>query len=563
MNRLPKKAAKKKEQSEPQTFDEFMEYAVEQEERGERYKDGDKARRSYELAVQAYAQAASYKRDAFVIYNKGRLLLLLAEFKNPQYNLTQQRALLEDSVVTLREAIALDPEHPDSMFNLAQAIKALFERVLDNGDTVTQNHLERLSEADNLLERALVLQLAELEKSKALAAQAAFENSSCAPGCGHDHDHSGHSHAHEESMEEVSEETGGDEEGFEVVNQQEPVTNATIIETLVEHSSLLTLAASALYSISVQQAEVLYAKSDAKLAAARPYWDDGVVNNEPSDIGLARATLYVTRGESLFEASPKTEETSAEWKSLFESAAALYDDILVRHPACAEAPADKGDLLCTWAESVMTVTIGCPGVPGFEALINNVIAEQQQLLQQQQGSSSSSSSSSSSAPQPTPALTFLTQLRQIYAQASKSYIQAQTLDPAKGSVSHRLGDLEATRTSLYPPSLDPSCTTAYTNTQQILLKNAATHYKRALDALGVPVNLLSTQRSCADEDAARGALFGMAKVLSHMDGREEDVRVALICWKRRSGVLGEDGEGCGIVFSERVLGLEWFEKVCN
>ncbi|KAJ3062296.1 hypothetical protein HDU99_005266, partial [Rhizoclosmatium hyalinum] len=125
---------------------------------------------------------------------------------------------------------------------------------------------------------------------------------------------------------------------------------------------------------------------------------------------------------------------------------------------------------------------------------------------------------------------------------------------------HRLGDLEATRTSLYPPSLDPSCATAYTNTQQILLKNAATHYKRALDALGVPVNLLSTQRSCADEDAARGALFGMAKVLSHMDGREEDVRVALICWKRRSGVLGEDGEGCGIVFSERVLGLEWFEK---
>ncbi|KAJ3022085.1 UNVERIFIED_CONTAM: hypothetical protein HDU68_009331 [Siphonaria sp. JEL0065] len=556
----PKIPKKKKEEYVPQTFDEWIESAIDFEEKGDRYKDGDKARRFYEQAVQCYSSASAFASDAFCLFNKGRLLLLLAEFKNPAYTLSQQRTLLEDAAKSLRDAVELDQLHPDSMFTLAQTIKAVFERILDNGDVVTQTHLARLSEADILLERALVLQLAELEKSKAIASASTAD--ACEQGCGHDHDdHSGHGHAHEEAddaMEEAEPETEGGDEGYELVNQQEPVTNRTIIDTLVEHSSLLTLAASALYSISAEQAEQLYMKSHAKLSATATLWPEpNNTTNEPSDIGLARAALFVARGESLFEASPKTEATSAPWKALFEQAGALYDDILARNPTCAEAPADKGDLLCTLAESIMTITIGCPGVPGFEALINNVILEQQQLQQQQQSGGSSSSALQQQQQQHLPSQTFLTQLRQIYSQASKAYSQAQAIEPSKASVSHRLGDLEATRTSLCPPSLNPS----NVNTQQILLKNSATHYKRALDALGVTINVLSTPKSCADEEAARGSLFGIAKVLSHFEGREGDVKNALVCWKRRGGVFGEDGEGCAIAFSERVLALEWFEKV--
>ncbi|KAJ3067313.1 hypothetical protein HDU98_009503 [Podochytrium sp. JEL0797] len=536
-------------------YDTLLTLASDFESKGTRYIDGPKARNFFEKALQNYILAKENTKDAFVLANCGRLQLLLAEFSFPSYPVNQQRALLKDAVKNLADAVQVDKDNQDALFNLAQALKAQFERVLDTGDSVTHTHFERLSEADSLLERLFALQLADFEKANALATSTVSEES-CEPGCAHDHEHS-HSHATDQrdSTNDSMMEDGNDagEEGFEMVDQVEPVTESTLVETLVAHAELLTLAASSLYSISQEQAEQLYFKADSKLTATTPFWSITSPDNEPSEVSLARAALFVSRGESLFESSPKTEPNSAPWKSLFEQASTMYDSILSRHPTCAESPADKGDLLCTWADCLMTVTIGCSGVPGFEALTNTVLTEKQQSI------NGGGSSSSSSQPPTLSAQTFLTTIRQIYSRASKSYTLAQTLDPKKPNLPHRLGDLDATRTSLYPPSLDP----ANAQTQLTLLSNASTHYTRALSVLGVSTSLLSAVRPCADEDAARGSLFGLAKVLSHFEGREGDVKNALVCWKRRGGVLGDEstGEGCGIVFGERVLGLEWFGKV--
>ncbi|KAJ3133147.1 hypothetical protein HK100_004645 [Physocladia obscura] len=495
------------------TFDEFVEAAMDAEEKGERYKEGDKALRFFETAAQNYSSALSLQRDSAALYNLGRLLLLLAEFRFPVYPDSQKRRLLLDARANLKESINLTNSVTDNVgaadarFNLSQVNKALVELVLDSDVTaVSHTDFELLSEADVLLDETLALQIAELQKS-----------ASCSGGdnCGHDHSHDnkngdngmeeiseGEQH-HQEAVEEEQ------EQEFEIGQERDPVTPQTIIETLVEHASLLTLAASALYPISPVQADGLYAKADAKISETTLYWCDMTPSNEPSDVSLGRATLLVSRGESLFEASSKTEATSSEWTRLFELASNLYDGILTRHPTCAEAPADKGDLLCTWAEFVMTCTIGSAGIPGFDALINNVIAEQQH---QALSSSSSSSNQQSLEQKQQTAHSLLANLRQMYARAAKSYTLAQTLEPTKPSISSRLADLEATRTALYPTTLTPTNIA----TQQTLLKNAATHYKRTLETLGVNMSLLSAQKGCPDDAIARQSAARGQEALSKL-----------------------------------------------
>ncbi|KAJ3237118.1 hypothetical protein HDU78_004248 [Chytriomyces hyalinus] len=542
-----KDKGKKKSEAAPLSFDQLIDEAVESEEKGERYKDGEKAKRFFEAAAENYAAASALTRDAACEYNLGRILLLLAEFKFPAYPPQQRKRLLLDSIARLRGAIALDnATNADCLFNLAQAIRARFEDELDDldGPSLNMKLFEDALEADKALDAAFLIQREELRKAIEM------KNEACGPGCG-DHGHD-HSHANQETLQNDSnqdssmdqDEGGDEEEGFEVVTEETPITNETLIETLVAHASLLTLVGSALLPVSKDQAESAFIRAEAKLAETRVFWTDAAV--EPSDVGLARAALLVAQGEAVFEMSPKTEEASSAWTGLFEKASAVLDHVLALHPTCAEAPADKGDLQCTWAESVMTCAIGSSGAPGFEALANSVSAENQMA----QSGGSSSSSSAPQQQQQGPATVLLVTLRQMYAAAAASYKAAQTIEPGKANVSCRLGDLEATRTALYPSD---------TKTRNVLFNNAATHYKRAIDALGVSMNLLSVQKPCPDDEVARTALLGLAKALSHLEGREGDVKTALVCWKRRGGEL-TDSESA-IYFGERVLALEWFEKL--
>ncbi|KAI8615347.1 hypothetical protein BC830DRAFT_1168680 [Chytriomyces sp. MP71] len=532
--KMQEKERKRREtEAEPQTFDALVEAAMESEEKGDRYKDGEKARRFYEAACEAYLKASSLKQnDAACEYNLGRLLLLLAEFKAPAYSASQRRSLLKDSVSRLRGAVQLDEfKNAESLFNLAQALRARFEDALDDGNA-GESSFQELVEADRALEAVLAIQVAELTRTREIASR----EGECEPGCT-DYPHS-HSHQHHEEDNEdtgMDESTDDAEADYELATEATPVTNETIIETLVAHASLLTLAATSLSNISPPESDTAFHRAAAKLDATQPHWLPTTI--EPADVSLARANLLTSRAEAIFETSPKTEAASAPWRALFEEASVLYDAILTSHPACAEAPADKGDMLTTYADCLLTCTIGSPGAPGFETLAARVAQE-------------TSAGGSSSQTQELPATSLLVALRQMLAAAASAYKTAHQIEPSKASVSARLGDLEATRTNLY--TQDPK-------TQQVLLANAATHYNRALATLGVNMSLLSTQKGTADDEAARSALLGLAKVCSHFDGRGAECKSALVCWKRRGGDMG-DSESA-IYFHEKVFGEEWFGKL--
>lgn len=62
-SRAPKKGGAKEPTYE--TYDECMEGGVDAEERGERYKDGEKAQRFYEQASELYAKALSMEENSF------------------------------------------------------------------------------------------------------------------------------------------------------------------------------------------------------------------------------------------------------------------------------------------------------------------------------------------------------------------------------------------------------------------------------------------------------------------------------------------------------------------
>ncbi|KAJ3345200.1 hypothetical protein HDU83_004297 [Entophlyctis luteolus] len=574
--------------------DELVEAAQEAEGQGERYGSvlarrltlngerrygtGEKARRAYEQAAGLYARAAAAAAaaagggDADVVYNLGRVYLLLAEFQFPAYATARRRALLVDAQRALAAAARADAANADAAFNLAVAHRAAFELALEgdgdgDGSAVAAAHVEALREADALLDRVLEMQVRQLQE----ASQQSSDPQCVGDGCmqDHVHHHPDENGASNDDIGGESMDTGGESEAYpddseyQIFTQVAATTRETVIDTLVEHAALLTVAARNLYGMDAAQADALYAKAEAKLDASAAFG-----GAEAAAVGLARAAMVVSRAEALFEAGAKTVSAIDGWQRGFEAASGLYDAVIARNMApsasCAEAWADKADMLCTWVDCLMTCTIGSSGLPGFDALANAVTAEQQQ---QQQPHISSSSSSSSVSPTAPTATGLLASVRQMYAEASRAYTSAYKAEPTKWTVLSRLGDLEATRTALYAPTLPAAQQQqASSNAQlcQTLLRNAATYYSRALEALGVSMSLLSSQKPCNDDACASACLFGLAKVLSHLEGREQDVKTALVCWKRRGGsVSTEDMEACGIFFSERIIALDWFAKVVN
>ncbi|KAJ3077493.1 hypothetical protein HK102_005186, partial [Quaeritorhiza haematococci] len=149
-----KQQQQQQNQQESWGFDEWVEEALELEEKGDRYRDGEKARRFYERACEAYERAIAAGSSSGngtglaeidVYYNWGRILLLLSEFRNPPYTLQQQHQLVMLAInkfrlaasqgAAQRPAAGEDQGRPtdynsttiDALFNLAQALRALAE----------------------------------------------------------------------------------------------------------------------------------------------------------------------------------------------------------------------------------------------------------------------------------------------------------------------------------------------------------------------------------------------------------------------------------------------------
>ncbi|KAL4915597.1 hypothetical protein BDW62DRAFT_188231 [Aspergillus aurantiobrunneus] len=161
----PKSKKKSAQQQVPRTADEFLAVGVEQEEAGEKWRAGDAAKslRFFMRAVATYDEGLQRHPNAFdLAYNKARVQYEITQ--HPR--LTAQLSTPVGEVLTValhshREALRLEQDNADTLFNTAQVLTSLAEAVTDTKRPVEEqlNQAAKfLQEAIELFQRCLALQ---------------------------------------------------------------------------------------------------------------------------------------------------------------------------------------------------------------------------------------------------------------------------------------------------------------------------------------------------------------------------------------------------------------------
>ncbi|WVW78364.1 hypothetical protein I302_100318 [Kwoniella bestiolae CBS 10118] len=129
--RQSKKVGKNKREITYETYDEALDGGVEMEEKGERYRDGDKAQRFYERAVELYEKALGFSQTYDAAYNQARALYTLStSFLLPPSCLIPLRRSIE--LYRLATTLTNSPLlRMDVAFNLAQSCSSLADIIED------------------------------------------------------------------------------------------------------------------------------------------------------------------------------------------------------------------------------------------------------------------------------------------------------------------------------------------------------------------------------------------------------------------------------------------------
>ncbi|KAL4938593.1 hypothetical protein BDV06DRAFT_200703 [Aspergillus oleicola] len=160
-----KSKKKSSQQQAPRTADEFLAVGVEQEEAGEKWRAGDAAKslRFFMRAIATYDEGLQRHPIAFdLAYNKARV----------QYEITQHPRLaaqlstplgeaLSVALSSHREALVLEQDNADALFNTAQVLTSLAEAITDTKRPIEENLNQAakfLQESIDLFQRCLVLQ---------------------------------------------------------------------------------------------------------------------------------------------------------------------------------------------------------------------------------------------------------------------------------------------------------------------------------------------------------------------------------------------------------------------
>ncbi|EAW14691.1 uncharacterized protein ACLA_001020 [Aspergillus clavatus NRRL 1] len=231
------KSRKKAVQRAPETADEFLAAGVEQEEGGEKWRAGDAAKslRFFMRAIALYDEGLKKHPLAFdLAYNKARL----------QYEITQHPRLATQLSIPLldalrialtahREALNLEQDNADALFNTAQVLTSLAEAVTDAkhpSDQQLSEAIKLLQEAIELFQRCLVLQ--EMRYTEMQEQMKQMESGDMGP--------------QEEEMRQAQEDmdTTAESESAEPQEQWaaviEPVTKNTLVDTAVAQLETLT-----------------------------------------------------------------------------------------------------------------------------------------------------------------------------------------------------------------------------------------------------------------------------------------------------------------------------------
>ncbi|KAJ3170448.1 hypothetical protein HDU87_008788 [Geranomyces variabilis] len=389
-----KPAPAAKESSKPTTAEEAVEEALALEDKGDRYASGPKAVRFYQRACEMYAHAhALDAADLDVPYNWGRLLLILAEFSEPEFEPKAKHGLFKDAAARLRSG---DPRNADCQFNLAQALRGLAEVVLEGTEVGggQREAVAALTEADAVL--AAVYQL-----------------------------------------QKTAYEAPPPETANEAETSEDPAESqvATLVDTLSAHAQTLTML---FKEVAEPEASILYERARQRLAAAQGILDS--VSAEmlsAHDKTQVQIDIYIRHAEVLAARADVTAQVAhrVDSETFGFAVENLSRALDLAEGNNVEALCEKGDVLCSWADAVKTANGGLDKI---------LIAEQPSSAAADEGSSSSSSSA-----HPTSSPTSLSTLRSLYTRAVESYTAAYTIEQSSASIATTLGNTHLLRVPLH------------------------------------------------------------------------------------------------------------------
>ncbi|KAI8084269.1 uncharacterized protein B0P05DRAFT_603005 [Gilbertella persicaria] len=420
----PKAPAKKKK--EPETFDEFMEEALQFEEQGERYHSGDRSQRNYERAADMYGKAFEVNnQDADCVYNWGRVLFLLVNFLPSHATPEEKLEKLDQSIEKFRKALDLEANKTDAQFNLAQALHQRSE-ILQDTTEVDNSYAASamaLQEAISLFDSVYDLQEKEyldLNEPDSQQDMSAPQQDMSAP--------------QQEEAEEEESKPDNDKQEFTTVTKVEATTPYSLIETLLSTAETMTTMASMLASFPASMD--LFSKAKAKLGLAEK-WLAKITSTDDEEKKLARiqinlkeAATYAAMADRSFVASSTVDS------SLFEKAIERLDEIVEQYDSRhVEAMCDRGDVLTSYGQAIEEVA-NKKNLP---------------LVPEKDGK----------------------EVWQLYASATKSFQSALTLEPKNLRILNKMGDLSLIRARLELP-------VAERNRHQ-LLKNAVFYFKHAVE----------------------------------------------------------------------------------
>ncbi|KAJ5577744.1 uncharacterized protein N7459_006708 [Penicillium hispanicum] len=149
----------------PVTADDFLAAGVELEEAGEKWRAGDavKAMRFFQRAIFNYDDGLSKHPTSFdLAYNKARVQYEITQHPKLAAQLPAPQAdMLQVALQSHRDALRLDQDNPDVLFNSGQVLNSLAEAIADSkhpGDEQLMQASTYLQEAIELFQRCLVLQ---------------------------------------------------------------------------------------------------------------------------------------------------------------------------------------------------------------------------------------------------------------------------------------------------------------------------------------------------------------------------------------------------------------------
>ncbi|CAO3689437.1 unnamed protein product [Rhizopus stolonifer] len=413
----PKAPSKKKK--EPESFEEFMEEAIQLEEQGERYKTGERAQRNYERAAEMYGNAFKLNdQDADCVYNWGRVLFLLVDFLPSHVEPENKLEKVDESIEKFRTALNLEANKTDAQFNLAQALHQRSEILQETTeiDNAYGASAVALQEAMSIFDQLYSLQEKEYNEIHA-------------------------SHSEEEPTEEADQ----DESKEDKAEKEEPeeFTTATKIETTTEYSLIETLLSTAetmstmgSMLASFPASMDLFSRAKAKLALAEQWYEKMPTDTAAAElekktarvqINLKEAATYASMADRTLLASNTVDSR------LFDRAMDRLDEIINNDPRHVEALCDKGDVLTSYGQALIEV------------------ANKKNLSLEANGQ----------------------EIWHLLSTATKSFQAALAIESKNLKILNKMGDLSLIRAQLELPI-------AERNRPQ-LLKNAVFYYKHAVE----------------------------------------------------------------------------------